>query len=278
MLAPDPVAALDARAERFETPCGDGTMIWRVWGQGPPVVLLHGATGSWTHWLRNIRPLAARFRIYAADMPGYGDSAMPPEPYTPESLGKILADGMKRLVPMPERFDLVCFSFGGILGGHAAARLPGRVRRLVLIGSNGLGTTVPPTRPLVRMPANAQPELIRTAHRHNLGVVMIADPERIDDLAIEVQIANLARSRTRSGNIPMGDSLARVLPEVAARIAGIWGENDALSAPYIAEREAVLRAVQPDLDFRIVPGAGHWVIWEAAETVNAILADMLSQP
>ena len=37
-------------------------------------------------------------------------------------------------------------------------------------------------------------------------------------------------------------------------------------------------AVQPDLDFRVVPGAGHWVNWEAAETVNSFLAEMLSQP
>jgi len=274
----DPIALLEARAERFTTPCGEGRMVWRAWGHGPPVFLLHGASGSWTHWLRNIRPLAARFRLYVADMPGYGDSDMPPEPYTPESLGAILADGMRRLVPMPQRFDLVCFSFGGILGGHAAARMPGRVRRLVLLGTNGLGTTVPPTRPLQRVPRNAPAEAIRAAHRHNLAVVMLADPARIDDLAVRVQMENLARSRTKSGMIPMSDSLARVLPEVAARIAGIWGERDALSAPYIAEREAVLRAVQPDLDFRIVPDAGHWVCWEAAEAVNAILADMLSQP
>ena len=32
---------LDASAERLETPCGDGRMVWRVWGAGRPLVLLN---------------------------------------------------------------------------------------------------------------------------------------------------------------------------------------------------------------------------------------------
>ena len=32
---------------------------------------------------------------------------------------------------------------------------------------------------------------------------------------------------------------------------------------------------RPDLDFRVIPGAGHWAIYEAADEVNAVLLDML---
>ena len=39
------VAGVAAKAERLETPCGDGVMVWRVWGSGPPLVLLHGGYG-----------------------------------------------------------------------------------------------------------------------------------------------------------------------------------------------------------------------------------------
>ncbi|HEX4114045.1 MAG TPA: hypothetical protein VH020_16050, partial [Stellaceae bacterium] len=53
---PEPIAALDRVARHRETPCGDGTMVWREWGEGVPVVLLHGGYGSWQHWLRNIAP------------------------------------------------------------------------------------------------------------------------------------------------------------------------------------------------------------------------------
>src|SRR3546814_8575896 len=68
------VTRIEAAAKAFKTPCGDGRMSWRVWGDGPPLVLLHGDFGSWTHWLRNVSRLAAYFRVIVPDMPGYGDS------------------------------------------------------------------------------------------------------------------------------------------------------------------------------------------------------------
>ncbi len=59
--APPPdVQRLLARATRLETPCGSGSMVRHRWQPDPasagaphrPVVLLHGGSGSWTHWLR----------------------------------------------------------------------------------------------------------------------------------------------------------------------------------------------------------------------------------
>lgn len=69
------VAAIDARSRHVETPCGSGSMIWRRWGQGsaPALVLLHGGYGSWTHWLKNVESLAARYTVWAADLPGLGE-------------------------------------------------------------------------------------------------------------------------------------------------------------------------------------------------------------
>ena len=48
------IERVDALSEKLETPCGNGKMVWRHWGKGPPLVLLHGGFGSWTHWIRNI--------------------------------------------------------------------------------------------------------------------------------------------------------------------------------------------------------------------------------
>ncbi|MDB5843914.1 MAG: hydrolase-like protein, partial [Polaromonas sp.] len=54
-------------------------MVWRCWGEGAPVVLLHGGSGSWTHWIRNIPTLVACSRqVWAPDLPGFADSASPP--------------------------------------------------------------------------------------------------------------------------------------------------------------------------------------------------------
>jgi hypothetical protein len=48
------VEGVAAEARMFETPCGDGDMVWHVWGDGPPLVLFHGGYGSWTHWIRKV--------------------------------------------------------------------------------------------------------------------------------------------------------------------------------------------------------------------------------
>ena len=74
----DIVAAFEERSRRFETPCGEGRIVWRVWGSGPPLLLTHGGGGSWLHWIRNIDALAQERTVWAVDLPGYGDSAMPP--------------------------------------------------------------------------------------------------------------------------------------------------------------------------------------------------------
>jgi hypothetical protein len=88
------VEGISAEARRLETPCGDGSMVWRLWGNGPPLVLLHGGYGSWMHWIRNVLPLSRRFTVAAPDLPGLGESATPPEPHTAEGLAQIIADGL----------------------------------------------------------------------------------------------------------------------------------------------------------------------------------------
>ena len=60
-------------------------MVWRVWGSGEPLVLFHGGSGSWTHWIRNIPELSRHYELWVPDIPGLGDSAMPPQPWTPTS-------------------------------------------------------------------------------------------------------------------------------------------------------------------------------------------------
>jgi pimeloyl-ACP methyl ester carboxylesterase len=258
------------------TPAGDGTIVWRGWGAGAPVLLLHGASGSWTHWIRNIGPLAARFRVWAPDMPGFGDSDVPPPPHTAEGLAELLARALDRVVPPPQPVDIAGFSFGGIVGAIMGARLGRRVRTLVLLGAGGFALPRAPMRPLAPVtPGMPAAELAR-AHRENLGVMMIADTGKIDELAVTLQMDNVRRARFRSGSIPESDALARALPAITACIAGIWGARDAFVGGDVDERRRRLAAHQPALDFRVVD-AGHWVTYEAAEEVNAALLEMLRE-
>jgi len=272
------VAAIELTAERIATPCGEGDMVWRLWGQGRPLVLLHGAFGSWNHWLRNILSLSRHFRLLVPDMPGYGDSAMPPPPFSPERLAAIIAVGIAEIIGSESSLDMAGFSFGGIIAGHVAARLGPRLEHLVLVGPNGMALPYAEIGDIRGLGENMSEAELRAVHRHNLGRLMIAKAEKIDALAIYLQIENAARARFKSGRIPASDSLLRVLPEIRARISGIWGEADVWAVPYLAERETTLRRFQPNLDFRVIPDAGHWAPYEAPEAVNGALLEMLRAP
>lgn len=275
--APDPaafVAGVADQARVLRTSSGGAAMVWREWGAGRPLVLLHGSSGSWRHWVLNVLPLARHFRVLVPDLPGFGDSDDSPAP-TADALAGAVAAGLDHLVPTPTAVDLAGFSFGGIIAGLVAARPGARVRTLVLLGPNGMAIPMGETRPLIRPKVTMTPEEVRETHRENLRILMIADPARADDLAVHVHAENLARARFKSGGIPASDALLRALPGVRARIAGIWGGRDAMTGPYLAERREVLSRYQPDLDFRVIEGAGHWTPYEAAAAVNAALVDIL---
>jgi pimeloyl-ACP methyl ester carboxylesterase len=275
------VAAVAARGQEIRTPCGDGTMLWRRWGQGttprPTLALLHGGHGAWSHWIRNVEVLARHFTVLACDMPGYGDSAMVPEPYSAASIAEIVTRGLQEIVPAGERYHVAGFSFGGVCGGHVAAQSGARCASLTLVGSNGLGLKRPELGPMASWRKLTDPEALAAAHRQNLSILMIADPAKIDDLAIHLQTTNTRRTFIKSRPISLTATLREALARVVAPINGIWGERDATVGD-MAQRPALLDSIQPGAAarFRVIPGAGHWVAYEAADAFNETLTELLT--
>jgi pimeloyl-ACP methyl ester carboxylesterase len=269
------VAAIGAPSVVRRTPCGDGHMVWHEWGSGRTVVLFHGGHGSWTHWLRNIEALSARCRVLAADLPGLGDSATPPLPHTPDTLSDIVAGGLRSLLAPDEQADIVGFSFGGMIGGHTAVKLGSQVRSLTLVGSGGMGLPLrarPDMRGWRGVPDPAKREVI---HRHNLGVLMFADPARIDALAVHLQTTNTIRGRMNSRRLSGMGTLPGILPQLKAPLRGIWGELDFSARGRLELYAERLNSMQPGAPFTAIRGAGHWVQFEAAEEFNRALLESL---
>ena len=266
------VAGVAAEAQRVETPCGDGSLVWRVWGSGPPLVLLHGGYGSWSHWVRNVIPLSRRFTVIACDMPGLGESATPPEPWTADGLAAIVVQGLDIVLPKGVAPHLAGFSFGGVIGGVVAAQLGDRLKAFTVVGSNGMGLERSPT-PLERVKPDAGEDEEFATHRYNLNQLMIHDPAKIDELALWLQKTNHARARMRSRRFSRSGALVEALPRIKARLDGIWGERDATAYPHVDERRRLLQEVQPGARFTVVPGAGHWVQFEKADAFNRIITE-----
>jgi 2-hydroxy-6-oxonona-2,4-dienedioate hydrolase len=272
------VEALARAARKFTTPCGDGSMVWRVWGSGEPLVLLHGGSGSWTHWIRNIPVLSEHYELWVPDIPGLGDSAMPPKPWTPASIAGVVADGLAQLFPAPKPLRIGGFSFGGHVAGLVAARVPERVKELTLIGVAGLGLRADPREPFWKERTGMTAAEIDAVYRQNLAVLMFADPANIDPLAIHLQAENIKRARFRSRPFAATDELARALADVTAPLKTIWGTRDIIARPSLDARLDILRRHHPELQVRLIEGAGHWVMYEAADRFNQAFLDLLLLP
>ena len=270
------VARIAGTARQLYTPCGDGSMVWRVWGAGEPLILLHGGSGSWTHWLRNIPELSRHYQLWVPDLPGLGASAMPPEPLLPASVAEVVVAGLEALIPHHRPLRLVGFSFGGHIAGLTAARMRGRILDLTLVGVAALGLSAEPREPFAKRRTGMTAAEIAAVFRQNLEVLMFADPDNIDALAIHLQAENIKRARFRSRPFATSDGLAKALANVTARLTTIWGTRDIIARTSLATRLEILRRHHPELEVRLIEGAGHWVAYEAAERFNAALLALLA--
>ncbi len=267
------VADFERRARRFETPCGDGSVVWRSWGSGPPAVFFHGAQGAWSHWIRNIDALAQDRTVWTADLPGCGDSAMPPSE-DHAGIASVLAAGLRQIFPNTP-VDIVGFSLGGVVGANLAALHPDVVRRVVLVDTGGLNT--PQGHVKLKRVRGLRGEERRTVLRNNLLALMIADPANVDELAMHLQVTNGFKTRLEVVSLVLPDKLLVALPNVTAQVDAIWASDDQ-PHPVPSVQEAVLRQMHPDMDFRVIDGAGHWVMYEQAEAFNRVIRELLAQP
>ena len=136
---------------------GNGKLMWHVCGEGsgkPTLLLFHGGSGSWIHWIRNVQPLSQHYTVYAADLPGLGDSDPPDDVRDVWSVTHCVETAVEELLPKDRHFFLTGFSFGGMVSGHLATLMPERIRRIVFVGAGGLKATRKPTEKLHKLLAD----------------------------------------------------------------------------------------------------------------------------
>ncbi len=281
----DPQAYLDrieSQATRYESPCGEGRMVWRLWdisgGTAPVVVLFHGGAGSWRHWIRSIEVLVQTYRVLVPDLPGLGESDFPPDGDNADAIATIVADGIDSVIGRSTTYDVVGFSFGGTMASCVGALRGKQVRSVTIIGSAGVGALgALGSAVKLEKVRHLEGQERRDTHRINLNRLMIADPAKIDDLAILIQDWNTIRSRLRTPAISRSGAILKAIDALQSPLNGMWGELDAPANPKGPERVASLKARKPDADVRVVPKTGHWAAYESPEVVNPWLLEMLAR-
>ena len=274
--AADFIARLEAAATRVQTSVGPGAqMVWRRWGSGPALVLVHGGAGSWLHWVRNIEHLARTHAVWVPDLPGFGDSDLPDGDHDADALALSVREGLLQLL-RGAPFDLVGFSFGGLVSGYVAAEAPAGLQRLVLVSVAGMGLAIGA---LVLKPMRGvtDPKEREAVLRFNLNALMLNDPARIDALALQVQDHSTARERAKNRRLVTTDALIRLSRRWRCPAFGIWGAQDALYRHQIGALED--RIALLGLRARtLLEDAGHWLPYERTDAFHAALQTCLEMP
>jgi 2-hydroxy-6-oxonona-2,4-dienedioate hydrolase len=274
------IAKLEGRAEHHTTPCGEGEMVWRRWParenrSRPAAILLHGGSGSWLHWVRNIEALRTDRDVWAPDLPGFGASARPPEPVGFPVIAEIVAQGIRRLLPADETIDLVGFSFGSHTIQYVAADLGSRVATSVLVTAHMLGPLrAAPSQILSRWRDIEDPAERELVLKSNLGALMLAHESSMDPLALHIYAGDVVRARIRPAKF-INDRDYTMIERLPCRVAGIAGALDPLGVPSPAAQGEELMTARPDARFHLIENAGHWVAYEAPDEFNRVVRAML---
>jgi len=109
---------------------------YKIAGEGPAILVLHGWGGASDSWARVQQILAKEgFRIIVPDLPGFGKTPPPPEPWTVGDYTNFFLKFIEKLDSQP--FFLLGHSFGGRISVKFASQYPERLKKLILCDSAG---------------------------------------------------------------------------------------------------------------------------------------------
>jgi pimeloyl-ACP methyl ester carboxylesterase len=244
---------------------------YRIGGQGPLLVLLHGITNSSATWEPVLATLGQRFSVIAPDLLGHGDSAKPRGDYSLGANASLLRDFMLALGH--ERATLVGHSLGGGIALQMAYQFPERVERLVLVSSGGLGRQVTPLLRAVALPGaelvlpllaseplvSAGTKIGGWIDRIGLRVgsdlaAMAAGFASLQDIEARRAFVHTARAVIDVGGQRVDATDKLYLAEAVPTLI-LWGDRD----PIIPARHGIrAHELMPGSRLRIFAGAGHF--------------------
>lgn len=256
-------------------------LYYETAGEGFPVVLCHGYTGSHYDWALQIPMLAQRYRVVAMDHRGHGLSEAPSSrsDYSIPSFSQDVRALLEHLDI--EKCCLVGHSMGGFIALQFIVDYPHLVNALILVDTSpGIG----------EMPEYA--ELMGTIHKiartDGLGAAFeygaLHNPMTLQYLEKYPDRREVAKQRMLNTSldgyvyaweaIVQWQGVTERLGEIAVPTMIFAGEEDS----FLLEPSKMMAEVIPAAQLRIIPGVGHSPQEDAPHTLNreliAFLADI----
>ena len=234
-------------------------------GEGPVIILLHGLFGALSNYKDVFDTFSDRYRVIIPLLPIY---TLPIINTNVKNLAKYLEDFMKF-----KKLDQVTL-LGNSLGGHVAlyymTKHPEKIKNLVLTGSSGLyentmGSSFPRREDKVFIknkvaetfydPIHATDDLVDECY--NI----------VNDRGQLIRILAIAKSAIRH-------NMAKQIPKMDLPTLLIWGKNDTITPPEVAEE---FHNLFPNSQLHWIDKCGHAAMMERPEEFNAILSPWLKK-
>jgi pimeloyl-ACP methyl ester carboxylesterase len=259
---------------------------YRMAGDGPVIVLVHGLALSSTTWRYVMPALAERYRVVAPDLLGHGKSGKPRGDY---SLGAFASGIRDLLVALDiEQATFVGHSLGGGIAMQLAYQFPERCDRLVLVAAGGLGKEVNTLLRAVSLPGaeyvlpviltpwiRQRAEWVGGVFRR-LGWQPNASLDQVwsSYTALGDRSAQEAFVHTVRSVIDLAGQRVSAHDRLylAARVPTliVWGEEDRVIP--VAHAHQTHEAI-PGSKLAVLPGAGHFLPFEQPEWFTEVLLD-----
>ncbi len=244
-------------------------------GTGPPVLLIHGLGASSVFWKATLPALAARHRVIAPDLPGFGESSRPAVAYSPGIYPPYLVGLLDRLgIP---RAAVVGHSMGGLIALRLCRDHPDRVERLALLSSTGMPWPDPPILERVgRLPGIGELILgLRSAWatRWVLRRYAVRQPSALTADVLAAMGQASPQAFLQLARTIRGEDVRPWLGTLRLPVLIVWGDRDRVVP---LDHGRAMAALIPAAKFVAIPEAGHFVQLEQPEAVNAVLTEFLA--
>ena len=117
---------------------------------------------------------------------------------------------------------------------------------------------------------------IYNAHKTNLEILMMHNPNKVDDFAVHIQKKNTDSHRIKSRPISATDTLAIVLGKQNVPLYVVWGEKDASVGVYLEDRMAILRTQNINVRFHVEYNLGAQLAHESIPIIESLGFELIT--
>lgn len=222
-------------------------LYYEIYGEGEPLILLHGNSGSIKEFYQQIPTLSQQYKVIAIDTRGQGKST---DTSKSDFTYKIFADDVKALVDELglKKVNIVGWSDGGNTGLEFALKYPDHLNKLVTIGAN-------------TFPEGVDERLFNNMKAQLQVLQAENNPERLNEM-------RLVKIMLKEPNISNGS-----LHKIQNPVLVIAGENDVIKK----EHTEMMAKQIPNAELKIYKNATHFIPFENPEELNKDILEFLKK-